>query len=167
MIGVIPFLRKSRYERRSHVSKFPGPPRPKPWGCRDLPGWRAASTEALAGSASSGLDFCTVHLRPRPGRGRSFSWHKSAPGADAVSAAQAAYREIARMVQDRGLTIVHERLFGSLTARAGGPGRPERSPRRRQPFPCDSPELHPGTSPLGPGPGRGHHPGRGLPPAPG
>jgi enamine deaminase RidA (YjgF/YER057c/UK114 family) len=35
-------------------------------------------------------------------------------GADATPAAMAAYGEVARLLEDRGLTIVHERLFGSL-----------------------------------------------------
>ena len=38
-------------------------------------------------------------------------------GADAASASQAAYNEIGRVLQDRGLAIVHERLFGSLTVK--------------------------------------------------
>jgi hypothetical protein len=38
-------------------------------------------------------------------------------GADAASASQAAYNEISRVLQDRGLAIVHERLFGSLTVK--------------------------------------------------
>ena len=71
-----------------------------------------------AGSARSRLDFCTVHVAAA-GPGQTYIVAQTAPGADAVSAAQAAYRAIARIVQERGLTIVHERLFGSLTARAG------------------------------------------------
>ena len=49
-----------------------------------------------------------------PGRVRP-SWWRKPPGARTPrSAAQAAYGEIARVLQDQGLTIVHERLFGSL-----------------------------------------------------
>jgi enamine deaminase RidA (YjgF/YER057c/UK114 family) len=36
-------------------------------------------------------------------------------GADATLAARAVYGEIAGVLQDQGLTVVHERLFGSLT----------------------------------------------------
>jgi enamine deaminase RidA (YjgF/YER057c/UK114 family) len=39
-------------------------------------------------------------------------------GTDAASASQAAYNEIGRVLQDQGLAIVHERLFGNLTVKA-------------------------------------------------
>ena len=48
------------------------------------------------------------------GEGQAFLVAQAAWGADAGRAAQAAYGEIARVLQDQGLTIVHERLFGSL-----------------------------------------------------
>jgi enamine deaminase RidA (YjgF/YER057c/UK114 family) len=38
-------------------------------------------------------------------------------GADAASVSQAAYNEIGRVLQDQGLAIVHERLFGSLAVK--------------------------------------------------
>jgi enamine deaminase RidA (YjgF/YER057c/UK114 family) len=78
-------------------------------------GWRAK--KLLASSTSSCLESCTVHVRAA-GPGQAFLVAPVAWGADAVSAAGAAYSEIGRVLQDWGLTIVHERLFGSLTARA-------------------------------------------------
>ena len=91
---------------------LPGPALP------GLPPDDMQARKLWAGSARSRLDFCTVHVAAA-GPGQTYIVAQTAPGADAVSAAQAAYRAIARIVQDRGLTIVHERLFGSLTARAG------------------------------------------------
>ena len=43
---------------------------------------------------------------------------QAAWGADAALAAEAAYGEIARLLRDQGLTIVHERLFGSLSVKS-------------------------------------------------
>jgi enamine deaminase RidA (YjgF/YER057c/UK114 family) len=51
------------------------------------------------------------------GPGQAFLVASSRWGADAAPAALAAYGEIARLLQDQGLTIVHERLFGSLTVK--------------------------------------------------
>jgi len=48
------------------------------------------------------------------GQGQAFLVALPRWGADATLAAMAAYGEVARLLQDRGLTIVHERLFGSL-----------------------------------------------------
>jgi enamine deaminase RidA (YjgF/YER057c/UK114 family) len=53
------------------------------------------------------------------GHGQAFLVASPRWGADAALASQAAYNEIGRVLQDQGLAIVHERLFGSLTARAG------------------------------------------------
>ncbi len=72
----------------------------------------------LTGSASAGLDLCRVHQRAA-GPGQIYIVAQTTPGAETVAAAQAAYGAIARIVQGQGWTIVHERLFGSLTARAG------------------------------------------------
>ena len=58
-------------------------------------------------------ELVSLHLRPA-GEGQAFLVAQAAWGADAAAAAQAAYGEIARVLQDQGLTIVHERLFGSL-----------------------------------------------------
>ncbi len=51
------------------------------------------------------------------GPGQSFLVAQVAWGADARLAAEAAYREIARQLRDQGLTMVHERLFGSLSVK--------------------------------------------------
>jgi enamine deaminase RidA (YjgF/YER057c/UK114 family) len=58
----------------------------------------------------------TLHVRPS-GPGQAFLVASSRWGADAAPAAQAAYGEIARVLRARGLTIVHERLFGSLSVK--------------------------------------------------
>jgi enamine deaminase RidA (YjgF/YER057c/UK114 family) len=92
----------------------------------DLPGPALAglppdgrqAQKPLAGSTSSCLGLCTVHVSAA-GPGQTYIVAQTAPGADAVSAARAAYGEIARILRDQGLAIVHERLFGSLTVRAG------------------------------------------------
>jgi enamine deaminase RidA (YjgF/YER057c/UK114 family) len=52
------------------------------------------------------------------GAGQVFLVARVAWGANAASTARAAYSEVARVLQDQGLAIVHERLFGSLTARS-------------------------------------------------
>ncbi len=58
-----------------------------------------------------------LHVRAA-GQGQAFLVAPAAWGADAGRAAQAAYGEIARVLQDQGLTIVQERLFGSLTVKS-------------------------------------------------
>jgi len=52
-------------------------------------------------------------MRPA-GQGQAFLVAQVRWGADVAQAAQAAYGEIARILQDQGLTIVQERFFGSL-----------------------------------------------------
>jgi enamine deaminase RidA (YjgF/YER057c/UK114 family) len=76
------------------------------------------------GSKTGCLNNCVVWeceavklILTKPGVGQAFLVAPAARGADAVSAAQAAYAEIAQVLQDLGLTIVHERLFGSLTVK--------------------------------------------------
>jgi enamine deaminase RidA (YjgF/YER057c/UK114 family) len=54
-----------------------------------------------------------IHLTAA-GTGQAFLAARATWGADATAATQAAYDEIARVLRDQGLTIVHERLFGSL-----------------------------------------------------
>ena len=78
-------------------------------------GWQAQ--KHLAGSTRYDLELCTVNLRAA-GAGQIFLVAQVAWGAHAASATRAAYSEIARVLQDQGLAIVHERLFGSLTARS-------------------------------------------------
>jgi hypothetical protein len=51
------------------------------------------------------------------GPGQAFLVAQADWGADATPVAQAACGEIARILQARGLTVVHERLFGSLTVK--------------------------------------------------
>jgi enamine deaminase RidA (YjgF/YER057c/UK114 family) len=53
----------------------------------------------------------------KAGQGQTFLAASPRWGADAVRAAQAAYGEIARVLQDQGLIVVHERLFGSLSVK--------------------------------------------------
>jgi enamine deaminase RidA (YjgF/YER057c/UK114 family) len=97
------------------LGREPGPPGPAPAG---LPpdGWQAR--KFWAGPANSGLGGCTVQAR-MAGPGQAFLVAEAAAAADPLSAAHAAYGEIGRTLQDQGLTIVHERLFGSLAAQAG------------------------------------------------
>jgi enamine deaminase RidA (YjgF/YER057c/UK114 family) len=78
-------------------------------------GWQA--NKLLIGFPRSCLELCTVHVRAA-GPGQAFLVAQTAVGADTGSAAQAAYRKIAKILQDQGLAILQERLFGSLTARA-------------------------------------------------
>jgi len=61
-------------------------------------------------------ELLTLHVRPA-GPGQVFLVAQVPWGADAARVAPAAYSEIARVLQDQGLTIVHERLFGSLTVK--------------------------------------------------
>lgn len=53
----------------------------------------------------------------RAGPGQVFLVVQGAKGVEAGSAAKAAYAEIARISQDHDLTMVHERLFGSLSVK--------------------------------------------------
>jgi enamine deaminase RidA (YjgF/YER057c/UK114 family) len=52
------------------------------------------------------------------GPGQAYLVASTKWGADVASASQAAYNEIGRVLQDRGLAIVHERLFGSLAVKS-------------------------------------------------
>jgi enamine deaminase RidA (YjgF/YER057c/UK114 family) len=61
-------------------------------------------------------ELVNLHLSPA-GPGQVFLVAQAAWGTDAARGAQAAYGEIARVLQDQGLTIVHERLFGSLVVK--------------------------------------------------
>jgi enamine deaminase RidA (YjgF/YER057c/UK114 family) len=62
-------------------------------------------------------ELVNLHLTST-GAGQAFLVAQANWGADATAAARAAYDEIARVLQDQGLTMVHERLFGSLKAKA-------------------------------------------------
>ena len=72
--------------------------------------------ESLTDASRYHTELVSLHLRPA-GEGQAFLVAQAGWGADAAAAAQAAYGEIARVLQDQGLTIVHERLFGSLKAK--------------------------------------------------
>jgi len=74
--------------------------------------WKAA--KPLAGPSSSCQEWFTLHKHPA-GEGQVFLVAQAARGANAATATRAAYGEIARVLQDQGLTMVHERLFGSLS----------------------------------------------------
>jgi enamine deaminase RidA (YjgF/YER057c/UK114 family) len=81
--------------------------------------WRPDDWQAqkhLTGSTRYDLGLCTLNLRAA-GAGQVFLVAQVAWGAHAASAARAAYSEVARVLQDQGLAIVHERLFGSLTVK--------------------------------------------------
>jgi enamine deaminase RidA (YjgF/YER057c/UK114 family) len=73
--------------------------------------WKAETP--AAGPIGYGRELVRLH-RCTAGEGQAFLVAQAAWGADAASAARAAYEEIARVLQDQSLTIVHERLFGSL-----------------------------------------------------
>jgi len=77
-------------------------------------GWGAEKLLPSPISSSQGL----VRLqRSTAGEGQAFLVAQIAWGADSAQAAQAAYGEIAQVLQDQGLTIIHERLFGSLSVK--------------------------------------------------
>ena len=75
------------------------------------------SARLLADPISSGPGLFTLHRRAA-GEGLALLVAQAAWGGDATQAARAAYGEISRVLQDQGLTIVHERLFGSLKVKA-------------------------------------------------
>jgi len=77
-------------------------------------GWKAE--RLLADPNNSSQEFVQLHVRAA-GPGQAFLVAQAAWGAAAGPAAEATYGEIARVLQDQGLTIVHERLFGSLAVK--------------------------------------------------
>jgi enamine deaminase RidA (YjgF/YER057c/UK114 family) len=79
----------------------------------ELPPAAGKTETPLAGPIGYGRELVRLH-RCTAGEGQAFLVAQAAWGADAGPAAQAAYAEIAQVLQDQGLTIVHERLFGSL-----------------------------------------------------
>jgi len=97
-------------DSQASSGKDPGQSGPVPVGLLS-DGWKAANL--LAGPVSSCRELVTLY-RCTAGEGQAFLVAPAAWGADAAPAARAAYGEIARDLQDQGLTIVHERLFGSL-----------------------------------------------------
>jgi enamine deaminase RidA (YjgF/YER057c/UK114 family) len=101
-------------DSRKACGRDPGPPGLDPAG---LPpdGWHAGHCFA----ASPGASRVGFRLQVRQaGPGQAFLVAPAAWGADAAGAARAAYGEIARVLMDQGLTMVQERLFGSLSVQA-------------------------------------------------
>jgi enamine deaminase RidA (YjgF/YER057c/UK114 family) len=74
-------------------------------------GWKAE--KLLTGPASACQELFTLHVGAA-GSGQAFLVASPRWGADAARTAQAAYGKIAQVLEDQGLTMVHERLFGSL-----------------------------------------------------
>ncbi len=72
--------------------------------------------KSLSSHLCSPQELFTLHRRVA-GQGQAFLVAQTVWGAPAGQAARAAYGEIARVLQDQGLTIVHERLFGSLSVK--------------------------------------------------
>jgi enamine deaminase RidA (YjgF/YER057c/UK114 family) len=85
------------------------------------------------------------------GAGQAFLVAQAAWGADAAAATRAAYDESARVLQNQGLTMVHERLFGSLNVQAEVISARNASFRACG-FPADGPLTYiQGTPPWGEG----------------
>jgi len=60
------------------------------------------------------LEFCSLEVR-NAGPSQAFLVAQGSWGADAALTAQAAYEAITKVLKGQGLTMVHERLFGSLS----------------------------------------------------
>jgi hypothetical protein len=65
---------------------------------------------------SSCLEFCSLQVRTA-GPSQAFLVAQGSWGVDAALAAQSSYGAIAKVLRDRDLTVVHERLFGSLSVK--------------------------------------------------
>jgi len=94
---------------------------PHTWVSADYPPWGEASVArvpepALFHGVVWENDAVKVSLT-QAGPGQAYLVASTKWGANAASASQAAYNEIGRVLQDQGLVIVHERLFGSLTVK--------------------------------------------------
>ena len=102
---------------------------PQTWVSLDSVPWGEAPTGRTPGlppdSLKAGLlNNCVVCQQEtvkvvlnQTGPGQAFLVASPRWGADAALAARAAYGEIGRVLQEQGLTIVHERLFGSLAVK--------------------------------------------------
>jgi enamine deaminase RidA (YjgF/YER057c/UK114 family) len=100
---------------------------PQTWASADFLAWGDVVVDRPPGPVHGSLKNSHWHqgvgwendavkvILTQAGHGQAFLVASSAWGADAAAAAQAAYSQISRVLQDQGLTIVHERLFGSLT----------------------------------------------------
>jgi enamine deaminase RidA (YjgF/YER057c/UK114 family) len=95
-------------------------------------------------------ELIKLHLTSA-GAGQAFLVAQATWGADAAAATRAAYDEIARVLQDQGLSMVHERLFGSLNVKAEVISARNASFRACG-FPADGPLTYiQGTPPWGEG----------------
>jgi enamine deaminase RidA (YjgF/YER057c/UK114 family) len=95
-------------------------------------------------------ELVKLHLTST-GAGQAFLVAKATWGVEAAVATRAAYDEIARVLQDQGLTMVHERLFGSLKVKAEVMSARKASLRACG-FPADGPLTYiQGTPPWGEG----------------
>jgi enamine deaminase RidA (YjgF/YER057c/UK114 family) len=102
---------------------------PQTWVNRDSVPWGDAPRDRTPGLPYDCLQTGCLHkssvweheavkvVLTNAGPGQAFLVAQAAWGAHAGPAALAAYGEIGRMLQAQGLTIVHERLFGSLSVK--------------------------------------------------
>jgi enamine deaminase RidA (YjgF/YER057c/UK114 family) len=95
---------------------------PQTWVSADYLSWGEASVARVPEpSLCHGVvwehDAVKVSLT-QAGPGQAYLVASLRWGADPVLASQAAYHEIGRVLQDQGLAIVHERLFGSLAVKS-------------------------------------------------
>jgi enamine deaminase RidA (YjgF/YER057c/UK114 family) len=93
----------------------PTPQNHDPWQRPEYsgPSWMDMPLTCLK---SSCLEFCSLQVRTA-GPSQAFLVAQGSWGTDAALAAQAAYEAIAEVLRDRNLTVVHERLFGSLAVK--------------------------------------------------
>jgi enamine deaminase RidA (YjgF/YER057c/UK114 family) len=78
-------------------------------------GWKME--QLLSSHFCACQELFTLHVRTA-GPAQVFLVGRAAWGADAAESAQATYGEIAAWLKARGLSVVHERLFGSLAVKA-------------------------------------------------
>jgi enamine deaminase RidA (YjgF/YER057c/UK114 family) len=101
-------------------------------------------------SARHHSELVKLHLT-FTGADQAFLVAQATWGAKAAAATRAAYDEIARVLQDQGLSMVHERLFGSLKVKAEVMSARNAS-FRASGFPGDGPLTYiQGTPPWGEG----------------
>jgi enamine deaminase RidA (YjgF/YER057c/UK114 family) len=85
-------------------------------------------------------ELFTLHWRAA-GQGQAFLVARIGWEAPAGRAARAAYGEIGRVLQDQGLTVVHERLFGSLLVKPAVLAARDAALRTRN-LPADGPVTY-------------------------
>ena len=103
-------------ESLAFSGREPVKPGPAPIQNLELPPEAWKKEKLLSGPLGSCQELFTLYGRTA-GEGQAFLVAQAAWGADTAAAARDAYGEIARVLQDQGLTIVHERLFGSLVVK--------------------------------------------------